>query len=860
MNVIKNFTKRNLSRNRRRTIVTIIGVMLSTALICTVVGMAATFRASVIEDYKLSVGNYHDQFYDVPAKISHLITENAHAELVGILSNQGFEEVLDDDRTRNYINISGANDTLFTQMNIQVTEGRLPENEHELVIPKIYAELESAPKVGDEVTITLGERHLISDGSLVKPKDGEYEQEYLEKRDQKKYKVVGIVEDLSNVDGYSSPAYLCLFRQDTFNDREMDIFIRYDMPSEIMDIRANLMLQLASEGYTNLPNSNMLAMYEGGISDRTSKMILGLGLVICLIIIGTSVFVIANSFRISVEDKKVQFGMLASVGATKRQIRNIVLREGAYIFAIGTAAGIALGAFVIWVLDQVVNLLLADMMKMKMIYTLPWWVVASTILMSAVTIYFASIIPAHAAMKITPIDIIRGRTHVKLYENKLHASARTKKLFGVGGVIAKKNLQRTRKKYRTTVVSLVIGMAVFIGINSFVGYGKRLVGEVYTEMNYNIEVSEGDLPAKVKADFEKIRSLPGIRKSLYTMEVKGALSADRYMADPQAGDFYNTNDEDDSASAYLLIEILPDRDFKNYLHDLGEKADSADVAVLGDHSLHYDADGTVHHKKATTLEDGDTFDFKYTAEYKTYWDEVNQYDVEENVYADGHVKLLRVTDEASELPFGFEKLQKQGGLILFVSERFFEGKTAEIAPGNLYLDAEDADEIEQTIKKMKENGETSELSVYNEEAEAGASRRLILVVEIFLYGFIIVIVLIGVTNVFNTITTNMNLRQREFAMLRSVGMTRKEFYRMIRVEGAMYAFRSIVIGIPLGILLSYLIYHMIKRNYDYGYVFPYKAILIAILAVVLIVGFCMWSAVRRQAKMNIIATIRRQTY
>ena len=120
MNVIKNFTKRNLSRNRRRTIVTIIGVMLSTALICTVVGMAATFRASVIEDYKLRVGNYHDQFYDVPAKISHLITENAHAELVGILSNQGFEEVLDDDRTRNYINISGANDTLFTQMNIQV--------------------------------------------------------------------------------------------------------------------------------------------------------------------------------------------------------------------------------------------------------------------------------------------------------------------------------------------------------------------------------------------------------------------------------------------------------------------------------------------------------------------------------------------------------------------------------------------------------------------------------------------------------------------------------------------------------------------------------------------------------------------
>ena len=210
------------------------------------------------------------------------------------------------------------------------------------------------------------------------------------------------------------------------------------------------------------------------------------------------------------------------------------------------------------------------------------------------------------------------------------------------------------------------------------------------------------------------------------------------------------------------------------------------------------------------------------------------------------------------MPFGIGAgFEKNGGTILFVCDGFYVTTPLDAILGPMLVDAEDADELVQQIRKLEENGEIGETFVYNEESEAGRTRRLILLVEIFLYGFIIVIVLIGVTNVLNTVSTNMNLRQREFAMLQSVGMTRKEFFRMIRVEGVLYVLKSLAYGIPIGLGLSLLVFLMIRRQYDYGYVFPWQAIIISIVTVVLIIGLSMWSAMRRQRKLNIIETIRR---
>ena len=137
---------------------------------------------------------------------------------------------------------------------------------------------------------------------------------------------------------------------------------------------------------------------------------------------------------------------------------------------------------------------------------------------------------------------------------------------------------------------------------------------------------------------------------------------------------------------------------------------------------------------------------------------------------------------------------------------------------------------------------------------------MILVLEICLYGFIIVITLIAVTNVINTVNTNMNLRRREFAMLRSIGMTQKDFSRMIRAEGILVSLKSVLFGLPLGAVLSYLVHLAVKSQFSYTYLFPWKAMVIAVFAVAFIVGIIMFTAVSRIRKQNIIEAIRVRNY
>ena len=134
--------------------------------------------------------------------------------------------------------------------------------------------------------------------------------------------------------------------------------------------------------------------------------------------------------------------------------------------------------------------------------------------------------------------------------------------------------------------------------------------------------------------------------------------------------------------------------------------------------------------------------------------------------------------------------------------------------------------------------------------------RIILVISIFLYGFITVITLIGVTNIFNTITTNMILRSKEFAMLKSIGMTNKEFNRMIRLESIMYGTKSLMIGIPIGLALSYAIYKSVAIKTNYGFMIPWWPIIISIIFVFIIVRITMKYSLDKINKQNIVETIR----
>ena len=153
-----------------------------------------------------------------------------------------------------------------------------------------------------------------------------------------------------------------------------------------------------------------------------------------------------------------------------------------------------------------------------------------------------------------------------------------------------------------------------------------------------------------------------------------------------------------------------------------------------------------------------------------------------------------------------------------------------------------------------------ELQGFSLKESMAEMNNIILLLAIFMYGFIAVVALIGVTNIFNTITTNVQLRAKEFAMLKSVGMTDDEFNRMIRLESVLYTLRALLIGLPVGIVISYGV-HMLLANggMNLAYELPLIPILISIAVVTLLITVIMRYSVRQVSRQNIIETIRQDT-
>ena len=175
----------------------------------------------------------------------------------------------------------------------------------------------------------------------------------------------------------------------------------------------------------------------------------------------------------------------------------------------------------------------------------------------------------------------------------------------------------------------------------------------------------------------------------------------------------------------------------------------------------------------------------------------------------------------------------------------------------IYIHSSNPDKLQENIEKIFSSYD--DIDINNLDKQMKSVKGLYTLVAIFLYGFITVIALIGVTNIFNTITTNITLRSGEFAILKSIGMTRKEFNRLVNLESVFYSTKSLLIGIPLGILLSYLIYTAFNQgNTTFTFEIPWEGIIISILAVFVLVFIIMNYSLKKVNKQNIIESIRNE--
>lgn len=576
-----------------------------------------------------------------------------------------------------------------------------------------------------------------------------------------------------------------------------------------------------------------------GSNEATNTVIFSLAVIIIIIVMLASVFVIRNSFAISITEKTSMYGMLASVGATKRQIRRNVLFEGFILGLIGIPLGILLGLGVSAILITILNNVLSDMLSgATFVFVTPTIPIICAIVLSAVTIFLSSFFIALRASRIPPLVAIRGNKDIKVKNNKPYRTSKlTKKLFGVGGEIASKSLKRSRKKYRTTVISIVVSVAMFIAVSAFMDYGMTYTEHYYGKTDYSYMVSGIDTKQA-----QTIEKMPEIENYLTVGLQYGHVSADVPVNECGENFLYDNADGTKSFSVEFL-EFEHDT-FVQICRELKLDYNKVKGGVLVYSQVTPDNSESGNSSKPMKL-------FGKTAPTKfiVYGNDDNG-----NELIAGKLKVSSVFDE---IPKSADSVIGEGTIL---GQGLIIGEQGVISPQlgehkcyiTLYANTSNHTSLTNRIESME--GVDDSIYIYDYEETVRQFNAVMLIVGIFVYGFIGVISLIGLTNIFNTISTNMQLRSKEFASLKSIGMTKKEFNRMIRLESLMYGIKSLLIGIPLGVFAIFSAFS--KGSVPMSFVFPWKAILISIAAVFIVVWLIMKYSISKVNKQNIIETIR----
>lgn len=836
MNILNKFTLKSLFLNKKRSIVTIIGIILSTALICATAGLVTSFQRTLINEEIQSTGNYHILLKNVPSSDLEKIKENRYAgnyfkySLLGYANLEGSKNL-----AKPYLKVLEFDSEALSNAGITLTKGRMPKSSNEVLISDhIFENGRVKYNLGDKITVGIGER--ITESGLNNLSDhfetdeNGNNAENLVVKQTKTYTVVGFIERPSRViEGYMDPGYSIITKLDSENNKSYTIGLLANHPKNFDKLYQSITgvsyeLDIEDIKYDAEIHKSLLEYQGYAFTGGTLATLVSMGIIVILIIIVTSIFSIKNSFSISVTERFKQYGMLRSVGATKKQIKRSVLFEGLCLGMIGIPLGILSGILAVFILIKVVNVILEPSLNgMEFSFYISWIPTVLSGVLAIITIILSSLLPARRASKITPIEAIRSSNDIKLNKRKIRSPKLINKLFGIGGVISYKSLKRSKKKYRTTVVSLVVSVAIFIALTSFIQYGFKLSLTEYKNLAYNVAVYDRGNYENSYKSFNEVIKLDDVTR--YNMPQRSTISIDKsYLTN--FGLRYNGDYDLD-----VNIVSLSDDEFERYVKKVGgKKEDYKNKGILVDDLMYYQ-DSKKHEGNMVKVKPGESLK----------WND----------------KSLLIEKRTTKRPMGYE-MSIYDGVFVFVSEETFKNIDEKFYQDGLYIYSNDSNKLCTQIDELKNNNELlSDIYYNNFDEYSKQMNSMILVISIFLYGFISVISLIGITNIFNTITTNMALRSKEFAMLKSVGMTKKEFNRMIRLESIFYGIKSLVIGVIIGAFLSYLIHKSVSNSMEMSFLFPYKAIIISIIFVFLIVGLTMKYSISKINKENIIETIRK---
>lgn len=846
MSILNDLTIKNLKLNKKRTIVTIVGIILSTALMVGIGLLFSSFQDYMIRETISYNGKYEAEYGDVSLDKLNSIDKKDFSYFYQ--KPIGFSKFDSANEYKPYLYISSVNKEYFNELHL--ISGRFAENDSELVISNhINTNGGASYKIGDIITLKYGER--VVEGVNTLANNEYYEEETLNIVGEKTYTIVGIVER-SNFEDYSASGYSTFTLDMNDKDGIVNVFVMFNNKKKIIKQSEDLAKKL---GYNNAIsyNSTLLALYgESTYGNIMKSMITMIVIMLSLVSIGCIV-VIYNSFAISVMERKKEFGLLSSIGATKKQLSYTVFFEALIEGIIGIILGIC-GAYIgIGTVILIINNLIGDILVLKLNLVTNIMFIIIPVIFMILVIFISALVPSRRAAKVSPIEAIRQNDDIKINKKKIKTGKLVNKLFGIEGEIALKNIKRNKKKYRVTIVSLFISIVLFISFSSYMNYTIDTASSVMGEVPYDYQIS-------YFGDDNDIDALDKISEIIKSNDVKEYVSYSasnlsiigNYTYSDEYLDFYKSAYGDDGIKAltnlkyqYISIYILDDISYNKYKELIGLDKDSV-ILLNKFKGVSYGNNKRVNYD-IPVINNGDI-------NIKICNFDDNDEDVDTTKYCNKKIDNIFITNKSFDL---IEEFSYMSDFKLIVNKKLYDNISDSGTHYTQYnIISDNTDNIDKLTKELDKYDNVNYTNVKESMKQAN---NMILVVKILMYGFIGLITLIGVTSVFNTISTSMALRKREFAVLRSIGLTRKGFNKILFFESLFFGLKSLIYAIPVSlgvtIIIHYALADMMSIN---SIVIPWKAIIISIVSVFVIVLLTMMYSTSKIKKHNIIEQIREE--
>ncbi|MFK9090873.1 ABC transporter permease [Bacillus salipaludis] len=864
MNIVNKLTIRHLKQNKRRTLVTIIGVIISVAMVTAVATLGTSFMDLMQRQSIASDGEWHVLYKDVNKEQLTAIKNDKETKKLVVSRDRGYA-ILEggQNESKPYLFVKEYNAQGFKQFPIELSSGRLPKASNEVVLSEhIATNAKVEYKIGDQLTLEVGQRkipavtdHVFEQQDPLQMDDQKISESLINKTTAS-YTVVGFIKrptwEPTWAPGYTIISYV---DESTIgsNDPVNATVVLKKVKGSIYDHAKDL----AKQNQIKSPqfNNQLLRYYGVTNNDNLHRTLISLMAIIMAVIIIGSVSLIYNAFAISVSERSRHLGMLASVGATKRQKRNSVFFEGIIIgcfsIPIGIIAGLLGIGVTFWSINSVIQGALGLEEKLTVTVTPLSLFIACAV--SMVTIFISTYLPAIKASRISAIDAIRQTTEVKLTGKAVKTSKLVRKLFGIEAEIGLKNLKRNKRKYQATVFSLVISIALFLTVSYFTDNLKKSLVLSQDGVNYDISVSlSGELTQSNQRMLKTFSSLDDVTETSVIREI----GMNTWMDEASLPDEIQQTVKQDRSilengkyPIYVQIHALNEKNLKAYAKE-----------------IHADYERLINIEEMTgividTIPYQDKATGKYVETMAIHAETGQSIDLNFN-YEDGEketlinkVKIAALTDN---IPMGITPAAV-GGVTIIVSEQAMDqllnDKLQKYVQTNLYLKTKDPMKTQQEMEEIKEGN----LFIHNVYQYRQQDEQMIMLMSVFTYGFIALITVISIANIFNTISTSISLRKREFAMLKSVGMTPMGFNKMINYESIFYGIKALLYGLPLSIAVMYLIHRSMMNSFSYGFNLPWISIIYVVAAVFIIVGSAMIYSSSKVKKENIVDTLKQES-